>query len=175
MTESENKNESNLAISSTQGSETLEAKALNYERIKCLDGIVRQFSFNMEAYTFATKHFKRLNNIAEGKHADLFSMVDMSILDQLDSEEVAVFFHAMGLTDAKDRREDDWSIEKVVKVLDFKDVQFLRLLILQAIVDAVPGEEIRKKLSRLIAQTKEAVGDQAETERLNKSLSDLVK
>lgn len=123
-------------------------KVLFIKKLECLDGVSRSFAFNAGAIIYLENYFASLEKTEEDKKKyNLFA--DFKWDQITNAQTLAVFFYAMGLTDAEDRGELDWSLKTVNRVLDFADVVSLKLLLDSAIIASMPiTEEAKKKMTK---------------------------
>lgn len=147
-----------------------EEKVLFVKKVECLDGEIRSFAFNAGAIIYLQHHFAKQEKTKEAR--EKYNLFESFPWDKLNNAEYLVlFFYAMGLTDAEDREEKDWSIKKVERILDFKDVIGLKLLLDCAIIAAMPEtEEAKKKMSKEQQKLLEKVLKEREAKKKKKKV-----
>lgn len=128
-----------------------EDKLLHTKSVTCIDGKTRQFSFNVTAHSYLSKHYKAINKDTSYDYLKAFGDLQQS------EEFLHQAFYAMGITYAEDVKDETWTVKKARDVLPFKDHINLFLLLADAISAAMPiSKEIKKKMSkdRKVAVTK---------------------
>lgn len=120
-----------------------EDKVLHTKSVQCIDGKIRHFAFNVTAHSYLSKHFKEQNKDSTYDYLKCFG-------DLKNNEEfLHQAFYAMGITQAEDEKDSEWSVKKARDVLPFKDHISLFLVLADAISAAFPvTEEIKKKMSK---------------------------
>lgn len=127
---------------------TNEKKVLFVKKVQCLDDVERSFAFNAGAVIYLQNYYAdKQPTKKEREDYILFSDFDWGNITK--PETLRTFFYAMGLTDAEDRGEIDWSEKKVDSVLDFSNIITLKLLLDSAIIASMPAtEEAKKKMTK---------------------------